>query len=127
MNNLEMKFMERIPDLLQDMATATESIAKTISERLPEMKLYVWVLTYEQAWNGSHEDTDVYVFATEEKACSFMQYVLHEGGKESVASYIEEKGWEVEVDEPDHYMACVDGCYDTDHVELTITKCEIKQ
>lgn len=87
----------------------------------------VWVFTAEQAWCGDIQDTIVKAFSTEDAAHKFMQKFLQdEGGDESIRQYVERKGWEVELDTPDLYRAFREGYYCDDHIELTITECEIQ-
>lgn len=90
-------------------------------------KQEVWVFTCEQAWDGEAADVIVRTFATEKAAHEFMQSFIHGGKDDSIAEYVEHKGWEVEMDEPDLYRAYDDGYYPTDHIEITITKCEIQK
>lgn len=54
-----------------------------------------------------------------------MQSFIHDDGDESIEAYVKDKGWEVEMDEPDLYRACNAGYYNSDHIELTITKTEV--
>lgn len=93
----------------------------------PEKKQYVWVFTGEQAWDGEEADVVVRSFGTEKAARKFMQEFIHDNSDESIAEYVERKGWEVEYDEPDLYRAFEDGYYNSNHIELTITKCEIEK
>jgi len=87
----------------------------------------VWVFTAEQAWDGEVEDIIVRTFATEEAAQKHLQDWLTDGGEdESINEYVENKGWKVECNEPNLYRAFEDGYYNTDHIELTITECEIQ-
>ena len=48
-------------------------------------------------------------------------------GDETIAEYVKKHDWEVEMDEPGLYRAYNEGYYPTDHVECTITECEIKK
>lgn len=85
----------------------------------------VWVFTAEQACDGEVADIIVKAFGTEADAQEYMHKFIHEDGDESIADYVKRKSWEVEMDEPDLYRAYEDGCYLTDHIECTITECEI--
>ena len=86
----------------------------------------VYVFTAEQAWDGEVADTIVKTFRTREAAREFMHKFIHEGGDESIKDYVKRKDWYVEMDEPDLYRACEDGRYSTDHIEITITECNIE-
>ena len=122
MNQLEQRFVERVPILLNDMAESLKTIAGKIS---PEC---VWVFTAEQAWDGEYADIVVKVFPTESAAVKYMHdFLLDDGGDESIRDYIKRKEWEVEMDEPMLFRSFKQGYYGTDHIELTITKCEIKK
>ena len=87
----------------------------------------VYVFTAEQAWDGEIADTIVRTFRKKETAHELMHKFIHDSmNDESTADYVKRKGWEVEVDEPDLYRAYPDGYYPTDHIELTITECNIE-
>ena len=86
----------------------------------------VYVFTAEQAWDCEVIDTIVKTFRTREAAQEFMHKFIHEDGDESIKDYVKRKGWEVEMDEPDLYRAYYDGRYSTDHIEITITECNIE-
>lgn len=94
---------------------------------MEKKKDYVYVFTAEQAWDYDVADTIVKVFATEQAARKYMQEFIHDGGgDESIQEYVERRDWSVEIDSPDLYRAFRDGYYSADHIELTITKCEIQ-
>ena len=113
--------MERVLNLLQDISESLHAIA----ESKPE---YVWVFTGEQAWDGEYADIIVHTFHTEDAAVKYMHdFLLDDGGDESIRDYVKRKEWEVEIDEPMLYRASKQGDYSTDHIELTITKCEIEK
>ena len=86
----------------------------------------VYVFTAEQAWDGEVADVIVRTFRTREAAQEFMHKFIHEDGDESIEDYVKRKGWEVEMDEPDLYRAYDDCGYPTDHIELTITECDVE-
>ena len=89
---------------------------------------YVWVFTAEQAWDGEVADTIVKAFPTEDAAVKYLHdFLLDDGGDESIRDYVKRKNWEVDTDEPMHYCASEEMRYGTDHIELTITKCEIQK
>jgi len=97
------------------------------SDNQPEK---VWVFTAEQAWDGETADTIVKAFKSEKEATDYLLEFLHNGedsDDESILQYAERMGWETEVNEPLHYLSCLDGYYPTDHIECTITECELKQ
>lgn len=113
--------MERVPGLLHDLTEAIQGLTETVK---PKQEC-VWVFTAEQAYNGSTEDVIVKTFKTAEAARKFMQDFIHEDGDKTIAEYVKEYEWDVEVDQPDLYKAYEPGYYANDHVECTITKCEI--
>ena len=87
----------------------------------------VYVFTAEHAWDGNVEDIVVKTFRTRKAAQEFMHKFIHEPvDGESIADYVKRKDWEVEMDEPDLYRAYDDGYYSTDHVEITITECNME-
>ena len=86
----------------------------------------VYVFTAEQAWDGDTADIIVKTFRTREAAREFMHKFIHEDGDESIEDYVKRKDWYVEMDEPDLYRACEEGRYSTDHIEVTITECNIE-
>lgn len=104
-----------------------EQIVKLYAK--PAEPEYVWVFTAEQAWDGEVADTIVRAFPTEEAAQKYMREFINDGDgdDESIAQYVERKEWVVEEDEPFLYRAFNSGYYNTDHIELTITKCEIQK
>jgi len=124
MTILEQRFMTLVPDMLGSISKSLASIDKKMPEKQAQ---HVWVFTAEQAWGGETEETIVRVFATEEAAHKHMQEFLHDDGDESILQYVERKGWETELNEPKLYRAFKDGYYSTDHIEITITECEIKK
>ena len=103
-----------------------EQIVKQFQK--PAEPQYVWVFTAEQAWDGEVADTIVMAFPTEKSATDYLHgFLLDDGGDESIRQYVERKGWVTEEDSPMLYRAFKDGYYNTDHIELTITKCEIQK
>ena len=108
-----------------DMTWVYEMLEKALGlDKEPEK---VYVFTAEQAWDGEVADTIVKTFRTREAAREFMHKFIHDSmNDESTADYVKRKGWEVEVDEPDMYRAYPDGYYPTNHIELTITECNIE-
>ena len=117
--------MERVPNLLHDVA---ESLSAIATNTQPSQPACVWVFTCEQAWDGQYADIIVHVFSAEDAATMYMHdFLLDDGGDESIRDYVKRKDWDVEMDEPMLYRAYKQGCYGTDHIELTITKCEIEK
>ena len=107
-----------------DMTWVYEMLEKHLElEDEPEK---VYVFTAEQAWDGEAADIIVKTFRKKETAQEFMHKFIHDGGEESIEDYVKCKGWEVELDEPDLYRAYDDGRYSTDHIEITITECDIE-
>ena len=122
MTVLEQRFMERVPGLLHDLTEAIQGLTEAVKPKQePE---HVWVFTAEQAYDYCSCEVVVKTFGTEESARRFLHDFIHEGD-DSIARCVEEKGWCVDSDEPDHYMAYREGSYPQDHVDCTITKCEI--
>ena len=109
---------------IYDMTPVYELLEKKLDiEDEPEK---VYVFTAEQAWEGESADIIVKTFRTKEAAQKFMHKFIHEDGDESIEDYVKRKGWEGEMDEPDLYRAYYDGRYTTDHIEITITECNIE-
>lgn len=107
-----------------DMTHVYELLEKKLEiEDEPEK---VYVFTAEQAWEGESADIIVKTFRMKEAAQKFMHKFIHEDGDESIEDYVKRKGWEVEMDEPDLYRAYYDGRYTTNHIEITITECNIE-
>lgn len=109
----------------------TRSMASVYDRMLEELGIAdepekVYVFTAEQAWEGESADIIVKTFRTKEAAQKFMHKFIHEDGDESIEDYVKRKGWEVEMDEPDLYRAYYDGRYTTNHIEITITECNIE-
>ena len=119
MTVLEQRFMERVPDLLHDIAGSLETIAKK-----QETPKYVWVFVADQAVNDDTLDTLTEVFATEEAAHKYMYDFVN--GEEGELEYANKHGWNVEINEPDHYCAYEEGYYLGNHVQATIEKKELK-
>lgn len=120
-------------DTFHDYDLTNLSMVNVYERMLEELKLdeepeYVWVFTGEQAWDGNVDDTIIKAFPTEEAAQKYMHdFLLDDGGDESIRDYVKRKKWEVECDEPNIYRAYRTGYYPTDHIELTITKCKIEK
>jgi len=119
--------MELMPNLLRNISRSLESINKKL-EGFQQAQC-VWVFTAEQAWDGEATDIIVKSFGAEQAARKYMQKFINDGDgdDETVADYVKRKGWKVEYNTPDLYRAYEDGYYVTNHIELTITKCEIEK
>ena len=126
MTVLEQRFMERVPNLLQSIAESLATIAGKTADKKPQAKK-VWVFTAEQAWDGEAADVIVQTFATEQAAQDYLHDFVYKDGDETIAEYVKKHGWEVDEDEPWLYRASSPGYYPTDHVECTITECEVKE
>lgn len=111
--------MERVPNLLHDIAESLTTIAGKTAK--------VWVFTAEQACDGEVTDIIVQTFATEQAARDYLHDFVYKDGDETIAEYVKKHDWEVEQDESWLYRAFKPGYYPTDHVECTITECEIKK
>jgi len=87
----------------------------------------IYVFTAEQAWDGEVADIIVKTFRTRTAAQEYMHKFIHESeDDESIVDYVKRKDWYVEMDEPNLYRACEDGRYATDHIEITITECNME-
>jgi len=91
-----------------------------------EERKYVWVFTAEQVYSDEPSDLVVETFATREAAQRYLKEFLHDGEEDSIAADVERLGWEVEDNSPDVYRAFAGGYYMSDHVELMVSKCKIK-
>jgi hypothetical protein len=117
--------MERVPNLLQSIAESLATIAGKMADKKQQVKK-VWVFTAEQAWYGDADDVIVHTFATEQAAQDYLHDFVYKDGGETIAEYVKKHGWEVYEDEPWLYRACGKD-YCSDHVECTITECEVKE
>lgn len=86
----------------------------------------VWVFTAEQAWDDETADTIVQTFKTEDAAQKYMKQFICEDGEEPIVKYVKRRGWELEDYSPSHYFAYLDGYYEGNHIECTITECVVK-
>lgn len=125
MTDLEQKLMEMVSGTLRDIEETLENMTGILA--LTVKPACVWVFTAEQAYEGLVYDTIVKTFATEQAAQEFMQSFIHEDGDETIEELVEKKGWVKEFDTAILYRASRNGHYEQDHVELTITKCEIQK
>lgn len=110
-------------DDVYDMRWVYEVLEKRLG--IDDEPEYVYVFTAEQAYDEKTYDTIVKAFSSEEAAQEFLNTFIHDDGDEPITEYVEKHGWSVENDEPNYYMACEDGNYQANHIECTITKCEI--
>ena len=114
--------MERVPSTLNNISESLQAIANIMQPAC------VWVFTAEQAWDGEYADIIAKAFLSEHAAVKYMHdFLLDDGGDESIRDYVKRKEWMTEVDDPMLFRSSKQGCYDTDHIDLTITKCEIKK
>ena len=122
LTELEQRFMQRVPNTLNDISNTLQAIAENLHPTC------VWVFTGEQAWDGEVADIIVKAFPSEDAAVKYMHdFLLDDGGDESIRQYVERKDWEVELDVPMLYRASRHGYDATDHIELTLTKCVIEK
>ncbi len=86
----------------------------------------VYVFTAEQALGGDMADTIIKVFQTKDKAQGYMDKFIHSSDDdESIEDYVKRKGWDT--NESDGiYMAWEPNHYATNHIEITITECEVE-
>jgi len=117
--------MERVPNLLHDIAESLQTIAGKAADKKPQVKK-VWVFTAEQAYDGSALDIIVKTFATEQAAQDYLHDFVNKDGDETIVEYVKKSGWGVDWDEPWIYQASGDD-YCSDHVECRITECEVKE
>lgn len=117
--------MERVPNLLQSIAESLATIAGKTADKKPQVKK-VWVFTAEQAWDGEVADVIVQTFATQQAARDYLHDFVYKDGDETIAEYVKKHDWYVEQDVPRHYLASGND-YCSDHVECTISECEIKE
>lgn len=114
-------YEEELPSLINEAWAVARLKAK-------QEKQVVYVFTAEQVWDYDVQDTIIKVFAAEQAARSYMHdFIYKSDGDESIAEYVERKGWETEFDEQDLYRAYREGYYGSDHIECQITKCEIEK
>lgn len=123
MTVLEKQFMEQVPSLLRDISKSLKAIAGNDTAREPEC---VWVFTADQVYDFEACDVVVKVFTTEDAARKFLQDFVHDAGDDSIENQAMRNGWEIDAS-PDVYCAYCHGSYSSDHVECTITKCQIEK
>ena len=129
MTALEQRFLERVPNLLQSIAESLATIAGKTADKKPQVKK-VWVFTAEQCYDAEALDTIVKAFATEQAAQDCLHDFVYNDGAVTIAEYVKnvkKHDWEVEQDEPWLYRAYAKGDYPTDHVECTVTECEVNE
>jgi hypothetical protein len=86
----------------------------------------VYVFTAEQAYDGDFADIIVRVFSSSVVAERFMRWFIREDGDMTIEKYAAKNCWDIEVDESRLYRAIGPLGYEVDHVECTITSCEIE-
>lgn len=117
--------MERVPNLLHDIAESLATIAGKTADKKPQVKK-VWVFTAEQACDGEVAEIIVQTFATEQAAQDYLRDFVYKDGDKTIAEYVKKHDWDVEQDES-WFWAFKTGDYQNDHVECKITECEIKE
>ena len=85
---------------------------------------YVWVFTAEQAYNGEVFNKLTMAFSTEEKAKAYMHDFVH--GKYGEYQYAQKHGWNIDVDNPDHFMAYEEGYYNSNHTEAEVIMLKVE-
>lgn len=123
MTVLEQKFLEMVPNTLRSISKSLESIDKKIAVEQPAR--YVWVFTADQVADGDAMDVITEVYATEEAARQHMHEFVYADDGELL--YAKKRGWEVEINEPDHFRSFEEGYYTDNHTEATIEKKEVKR
>lgn len=86
--------------------------------------IYVWVFTVDQAYDGEVLDKIIKAFSTEEKAKACMHDFVH--GKDGEYQFAQKHGWEIAVDNPDHFMAYEEGYYNSNHTEAEVIMLKVE-
>ena len=86
--------------------------------------IYVWVFTVDQAYDGEVLDKIIKVFSTEEKVKACMHDFVH--GKDGEYQFAQKHGWEIAVDNPDHFMAYEEGYYNNNHTEAEVIMLKVE-
>lgn len=85
---------------------------------------YVWIFTADQAYEGAVFNKITKAFSTEEKAKAYMYDFVHgEGGEYQFA---QKYGWNIAVDNPDHFMTYEEGYYISNHTEAEVLQLEVE-
>ena len=121
MTVLEQRFMEQVPRLLDELASATKAIAQALGGR----EAYVWVFTADQTADSEVMENISEVFATEEAAQAHLHKFVY--GEEGELAYATKRGWVVSDNKPNHFCAYEAGRYVENHTEATIEKKEVKK
>lgn len=86
---------------------------------------YVWVFVAEQSADDETMATITRVFATEEAAVKCLRDFVD--GDEGEREYAEKRGWTIEADCDDWFVAYKEGYYCGNHTECSIGKRELKR
>ena len=84
----------------------------------------VWFFTADQAYEGAVSNKITKAFSTEEKAKAYMYDFVHgEGGEYQFA---QKYGWNIDVDNPDHFRTYEEGYYFSNHTEAEVLQLEVE-
>ena len=86
--------------------------------------IYVWMFIADQAYKDEVLDKITKVFSTEEKAKAYMHDFVH--GKDGEYQFAQKHGWEIAVDNPDHFMAYEEGYYNSNHTEVEVIQLQVE-
>ena len=84
----------------------------------------VWVFTADQAYKDEVLDKITKVFSTEEKAKAYMHDFVH--GEDGEYQFAQKHGWDIDVDNPDHFMTYEEGYYISNHTEAEVLQLEVE-
>ena len=85
---------------------------------------YVWVFTADQAYDGEVLDKITKAFSTEEKAKAYMHDFVH--GEDGEYQFAQKHGWDIDVDNPDHFVAYEEGYYNSSHTEAEVIQLQVE-
>ena len=85
---------------------------------------YVWVFTADQAYEDEVLDKIIKAFSTEEKAKAYMYDFVH--GEDGEYQFAQNHGWNIAVDNPDHFMAYEEGYYNSNHTEAEVIMLKVE-
>lgn len=85
---------------------------------------YVWVFTADQAVKDEVLDKITKAFSTEENAKAYMHDFVH--SKDGEYQFAQKHGWEIAVDNPDHFMAYEEGYYNSNHTEAEVIMLKVE-
>ena len=84
---------------------------------------YVWVFTADQTCDDEVMDKITKVFSTEENARAYMHDFVH--GEDGEYQFAKKHGWDIDVDNPDHFMAYEEGYFNSNHTEAEVIKLQV--